>query len=111
MTGEIAVPMMATPRVGGLGTQFRLQWASTTAIGSRFVYDVQIKRPSSSSFVGWRTSEQRARGTFIADDGAGAYSFRARIRRIVTGKTSMWSKPVTISVQAMPRLFGRSIAR
>ena len=101
MTGEIAVPMMATPRVGGLETEFHLQWASTEIVGSRFVYDVQIKRPTSGSFVDWRTSEKQARGTFIADDGAGSYSFRARLRRIATGRASMWSKPVTISVQAM----------
>jgi hypothetical protein len=76
-------------------TQATVRWALLAAV-SRFVFDVQIKRPGTARFVGWRTGTRAAVATFTADRGAGTYAFRARVRRVGGTGATGYSPPVTI---------------
>lgn len=93
--GEVGVVPAAEPSSGGEATTFRVTWSAGPA-GGGFVYDVQIRRPGGGRFGAWRTGVTAPSATFIADGGAGTYSFRARLRG--GGGTTGWSPPVSIVV-------------
>jgi streptogramin lyase len=97
LTGSIGVPVVATPASGGTTTAFTITWA-TGAPAAGFVYDVQIKRPGSSSYVNWQSGVTAPGAMFTPDAGAGSYSLRARLRKISSGASSGWSAGKTISV-------------
>jgi Tol biopolymer transport system component len=96
MSGDVKVPMLATPRQGGLATQFTISWANFIPGGYRA--DVQIRRPGSADFVDWITNTTARDSTFTADAGPGDYLFRARLERVSNLETSDYSSPVTITV-------------
>lgn len=75
-----------------------VRWALSAA-ASRFVFDVQIRRPGTTRFVGWKTGTRLAAATFTADRGAGAYAFRARVRRIGGAGATGYSPPVAIHLR------------
>jgi plastocyanin len=75
MTGSVNVPMKFKPKKGGVGTSYMVTWATSTALGP---FDVQVKRPGSSSFVPFLTSTTATSTTFHPDAGAGTYLFQAK---------------------------------
>jgi len=98
MTGKVVVRLKATPATGSAGTQFHVTVASATATAP-FVYDIQIKRPGSSTFVGWRSGITAKSATFNSTgQPTGTYSFRSRLRNTSTGAVSGWSPAKTITV-------------
>src|SRR5207249_5775008 len=93
--GTINVPLQASPLLGGTGATFTITWASLPAPG--YVFDVQIQRPGSNTFVDWMTSQTATSGTFKPDTGPGSYSFHSRIRNTLNGAASNYSGKLTIT--------------
>jgi len=87
--------------VVGTTDQARVTWASGDAPPG-FVFDVQVRQPGSSSFMGWRTGVTELNGVFGPSDplwvGPGTYSFRSRLRQASTGAASGYSGPGSISL-------------
>jgi hypothetical protein len=95
--GTIKVPLKISPKTGTTSTPFTISWATMTApVG--FVFDVQIRRPGSTAFVSWMTAQTAPSAIFVADGGAGTYSFRARLHNTGNSKTSGWSPAGSITV-------------
>jgi streptogramin lyase len=63
-----------------------------------FVFDIQIQRPGSSSFVDWQTGTTSPSTSFTPDAGTGTYVFRSRLRQVSSGAHSNWSWPVKLKV-------------
>jgi streptogramin lyase len=96
--GTVKVPMKVQPTSGGPSTPFTVTWASGTAPAG-FLYDVQIQRPGSGSFVDWQVGVTAKSTTFTPDAGVGVYQFHARLRKVAGGKASGYSaaKKITVS--------------
>jgi hypothetical protein len=86
-----------SPARGTSATTFTVTWASATA-PSGYVYDIQIKRPGTTSFVSWKMGQTARLTTFTPDRGAGTYGFRARLRKTSNGRASGYSPVKSISV-------------
>jgi streptogramin lyase len=97
LTGTISVPLGVSPASGTATSAFTITWASTPA-ATGFAYDVQIKRPGTTSYLDWQTGATSPSATFTPDAGSGTYSFRARLRKTGNGKSSGWSSGKTITV-------------
>jgi streptogramin lyase len=99
--GTVKVPIVVTPVVGAVDTA-QVTWASADPPAG-FAFDVQVKRPGTSSFVPWRTGVTSLTATFGPSDplwaGTGTYRFRARMRNLANGKASGYSnaKAITLS--------------
>jgi hypothetical protein len=96
MTGQLKVGVLANPSSGSRTTAFTVQWASAPAPDG-FVFDVQIKRPGTST---WKTllNDMTSGGiSFTPDMGGGTYGFRARTQRI-SGPSTAWSAAKNITV-------------
>ncbi len=100
-TGTVQVPITVTPVVGAVDTA-QVTWASAGPPAG-FAFDVQVKRPGTSSFVPWRTGVTSQTATFGPSDplwaGTGTYRFRARMQNMTNGKASGYSnaKAITLS--------------
>jgi plastocyanin len=97
MTGTIKAPMILTPATGSLSTVFTIQWA-TAAPPAGYLYDVQIRRPGSSTWVTWKNGVTTTSATFVADGGRGNYDFKGHIRNTSNGKSADYSPYKTIVV-------------
>ena len=97
MRGTVKVPEEASPSSGGLSTAFHVTWSALTA-PTGYVFDVQIKRPGSTSYVDWKAGVTGRTASFVPDHGKGHYSFRSRLRKKSNGKHSGWSPAATVSV-------------
>jgi len=95
-TGTIKVALKAAPASGTVSTPFTITWASATA-PSGFVFDVQVKRPGSSTWTNWLTAQTAASSVFTPDAGVGTYRFRARMREL-SGGASAYSAAKAIAV-------------
>jgi hypothetical protein len=96
MTGQLKVGVRADPSSGSRTTAFAVQWAAAPAPDG-FVFDVQIKRPGTST---WKTllNDATSEGiSFTPDAGGGTYGFRARTQRI-SGSSTAWSAAENITV-------------
>lgn len=96
MKGTVSVPDKVSPAMGGTSTTFHVRWSATNA-PSGHVFDVQIKKPGTSSYVPFKTGVTSPTGSFVPNHGKGKYSFRSRLRKKSNGTHSGWSPPVTIS--------------
>jgi uncharacterized repeat protein (TIGR01451 family) len=92
----VKVPLIVAPTSGTVSTPFTVTWSSTTA-PSGFVFDVQIRRPGTSTWANWRTAQTVGSAVFSPDAGAGTYRFRARMRR-VAGGSAAYSAAKSITV-------------
>jgi plastocyanin len=97
MTGNVNVPILASPTSGTQTTVFTITWSANYA-PTGYVFDVQIRRPGSTLWVDWNTDQTVNSATFVADAGAGTYSFRARYRNTTNGASSNYSKSKSITV-------------
>jgi plastocyanin len=97
MIGTVKVPMLVTPSSGTQSTVFTVTWAANHA-PTGYVFDIQIRRPNSSSWVTWLSDQTLNSSTFTPDGGPGQYAFRARYRNTTNGFSSGWSGKQTITV-------------
>lgn len=97
MTGSVSIPMTISPTSGDTTTTFDVTWASTSP-PEGYVFDVQIRRPGSTSWAYWRHGQTVTGGSFLPDSGTGTYSFRSRLRRVSNGRSTAYSAPVSITV-------------
>jgi plastocyanin len=97
MQGKVKVPVKVKPTSGGTSTTFTVTWASA-APAADYVFDVQIRRPGSASFVDFLTGVTSRSATFVPDTGTGIYSFRSRLRNTAKAKSSNYSAPKKITV-------------
>jgi streptogramin lyase len=97
MTGSIRVPTLAQPSTGTKSTAFTVTWSAAVA-PTGHVFDVQVKRPGSSTYVTWKSGVTGRHASFTPDHGTGKYSFRARLRKTSNDTHTGWSPAVTISV-------------
>ncbi|HEX9235249.1 MAG TPA: plastocyanin/azurin family copper-binding protein [Actinomycetota bacterium] len=98
MTGTVTVPPKAQPRTGTTTTVFTITWA-VTSVPSGFNEDIQIMRPTSTSWVAWKSNKTGTSisATFTPDAGTGTYLFRARLQNSTTNGASAYSR-MSISV-------------
>jgi len=94
MEGVLRVLPSVSASSGVVGDTFTTRWADPA--DAAFVYDVQIKRPGTTSWAAWRTGVAKATGRFTPTN-AGTYRFRARSVRLGSG-ASGWSPAVAITV-------------
>jgi plastocyanin len=87
MTGAVRVPLTAT---GAPATGWRLRWSSLTTTPSSRAFDVQIKRPGSTTWARLRW-DVRARTAWFNPAKNGTYAFRARTRNLSNGTAGGWS--------------------
>jgi hypothetical protein len=95
--GRVSVPVHVTPRQGGLGGTFRVEWA-LAPLPAGFVADIQIKRPGSNSYEDWMSGQTVFAADFMPDAGTGTYLFRARLRSTVNGRASSYSPGTSVFV-------------
>lgn len=97
MVGTVQVAMKATPPSGGVGTTFKIQWA-TGGVPAGFDVQVQISRPGGPGFVLWLNNQTANFANFVPDAGTGQYRFRARLQNNATGKYATYSAAKAIQV-------------
>lgn len=98
MNGRLRVPVVATPPSAGLGSTFLIRWAAAAvSLPPGRVFDVQRRRPGTTAFASWR-SGVTSKAANVTPTRRGNYAFRARVRRLSNGATSLWSTPATIHV-------------
>ncbi|HLW18245.1 MAG TPA: hypothetical protein VKV69_12900 [Actinomycetota bacterium] len=76
MYGLVGVAPIVTPTSGSASTRFHLTWANVTDAPPGYVWDVQVRRPGSATFVDWKRSLKEFGADFVPDAGSGVYSFR-----------------------------------
>ena len=94
MHGTVRVPMT---RSGSSGSGWTVRWSSASSTPAGRNFDVQIKRPGSTTFRSFR-SATTALKAFFNPARTGTYKFEARTRITATGKTSDWSPVLTLSI-------------
>jgi hypothetical protein len=96
MTGVLKVGLLTSPSSGSTTTSFTVQWATGPA-PSGFVFDVQIKRPGTTTWKPLLADTSSGSVSFIPDKGTGTYSFRAHTQR-AGGASTQWSVAKTVTV-------------
>jgi hypothetical protein len=92
--GVVSVPVTVSP---SRGTQTAVRWSKANA-PKGFVFDVQIERPNSSSFVDWRTGVTSLTAAFHPKS-QGSFGFRARLRSLANQAHSEWSPPAIFKAE------------
>jgi uncharacterized repeat protein (TIGR01451 family) len=95
--GKLVIAPRVSPPSGTTATQFAVTWA-TAPLPAGIVEDVQLKRPTKTTWGPYRHATTSLGDTFVPDAGAGVYSFRDRIRNTANGAKSRFGPPVSISV-------------
>src|SRR5207247_7897374 len=100
-SGRVADPAQFTPAAGGTTTRFTVIWASTRPSG--YVFDLRYRfKPAGSTgwknWATWKNGVSTISSGFVPNQGAGTYTFRARLRNQSTGRASDYSPDVMVSV-------------
>jgi hypothetical protein len=74
---------------------FALTWATASAAPG-YAYDVQLKRPGTTTYTDLYPGTTDPSGNFVPDAGSGKYAFRARLRNTSTGASTGWSSTKTM---------------
>ncbi len=101
MTGSIKVPLVVSPASGATITSFTVRFSASTLAGFRFTGQYRFRPQSSVPWSKWASlgpAQTSPTATFTPDQGAGAYQFRSRLQNEATGRTTLYSLPVSISV-------------
>jgi hypothetical protein len=85
----LGVDMARSARIVPHGQAVLLVWATISA-PTGDGYDVQVKRPGSTSFTTWQSGVGSRVGSFTTN-AIGRYTFRARLRNLATGAALAWS--------------------
>jgi N-acetylglucosamine-6-sulfatase len=97
INGVVSVPIRTTPSSGARTTAYTVTWATATSAAD-YVYDVQVRRPGSTTFVDWRVGVSNPSASFTPDAGSGSYTFRARLRKPAVNKATGYSPFASIRV-------------
>ena len=97
--GSVKVAPSASPQSGDVTTAFTITWSAAPPEAG-FAFDVQVKRPGSSTWSTWRTGTSAVSAGFEPDAGAGTYAFHTRLRKLSDGTASKWSPSVSLTVSA-----------
>ena len=92
--GSIKIPLKVAA-TAAVGVPFTVTWASAPLDG--YYYDVQVRRPGSTSWTSWKTDTNELHGDYTPVN-VGTYSFRARLQRMSNGKTSGYSPISSVAV-------------
>ncbi len=87
MTGRVRVPLNAH---GSSANGWRVRWSSLASTPANRSFDVQLRRPGSTSWAAFRT-DTKTRTAFFDPAKTGQYAFRARTDNRANGKESGWS--------------------
>ena len=96
MNGTIRVPILVSPASGPLGSSFTITFATQDAPAG-FVFDAQILRPQSSTFVDWRVGTTKRSGKFTPAK-RGQFQFQSRLRKLSNGAHAQYCMPKTVTV-------------
>lgn len=96
-TSRVAVTPLVAPSHGSTDTIFSITWASQ-APPPGLAFDVQIRRPGSSTWAPWLHLQTSLGASFVPDAGAGTYRFRAVLRAALGSAHAGWSPPASIGV-------------
>lgn len=94
MTAKVKVPLTAT---GSATTGWTVRWSSLTKTPANRSFDVQIKRPGSTTWTAFR-SGVTVRSAFFNPTKAGDYQLRARTNNLDNAMTSAWSPALTVTI-------------
>jgi hypothetical protein len=95
--GKLVIPIQVSPAMGDSATTFTITWA-TAPLPAGFVEDVQIKRPSATSWQPWLHGISGESGPYTPDAGPGDYAFRDRVRNSANRTHSRFGPPVPLTV-------------
>lgn len=97
LNGTLKVAPRAYPATGPKTTVFTLTFGPRL-VAPGLVLDVQVKRPGNTKFVNLATNLTQGALEFTpgSPDPLGTYSFKVRLRNVVTGKASGYSPVVTV---------------
>jgi len=76
MFGLVGVAPQVSPAIGSPSQRFRITWATPANSPANYLWDVQIERPRTTTFVAWRTDLTGFGTDFTPDSGPGIYRFR-----------------------------------
>jgi plastocyanin len=87
LTGSVLVPVLVARNANG----YAVVWATSKQTG--YVFDVRYRFRASGStkwtaWTAWKTGVDATNANFVPTQGAGTYSFTARLRNASTGKYS-----------------------
>jgi len=94
MTGIVRVGLRTT---GSPSTGWEVRWSSLAHRPTNRNFDVQIKRPGSTSWAAFRSGVTTLLATFNPAT-AGTYQFRARTRIVSNGLKTAWSPAKSVSI-------------
>ena len=94
MTGRITVPLRVS---GSPSTGYRLTWSAATTTPTNRSFDVQVRRPGSTTWVNLRQNTT-TKTLFYNPATNGTYSFRARTDNKTSGQSSGWTPLVTRTI-------------
>jgi plastocyanin len=94
MKGTVRVRLKAS---GSPSNGWTVRWSSASSTPANRDFDVQIKRPGSTSFVSFRSTTTALTAPFDPAK-AGKYKFQARTRITSSGKVSDWSPVKTLTI-------------
>ena len=81
--------------LAGMGSSFTIQWAGALP-PSGYIYEVQWKKPGTTSFSNWQTGSASTQTT-VALTLVGTYQFRSHLKQVSTGKSCGWSATLSIT--------------
>lgn len=96
LTGNISVPVVASPASGSTSTQFTVTWASAPPSGAH-VFDVQVEPPGATRYSQLLTGTTQTATTFTPT-ATGVYRFRSRLRDAQTGAATGYSAGTVVTV-------------
>lgn len=94
LVGTVRVPLAYT---GSPGAGYTLTWSSAPSAPAHRNFDIQVKKPGTTSFVAFKTRTTQLHAAFNPSR-TGKYQFRARTRNTSNGKSSGWSPVATLSI-------------
>jgi virginiamycin B lyase len=96
MSGASSVPI-EVPASGSVGVPFTVTWSSAPPPTADYVFDVQIKGPGFSSWTDWQSGVSSTSADYTPSV-SGRFGFRARLRNMTIGASSLYSIPGSVLV-------------
>ena len=94
MKGIVAVPLAA---FGSSTNGWRLRWSVRASVPSSITYDIQVIRPGTTTWRGYRTNVS-VRSVFFNSTLNGQWKFRARTDNVTLAKSSGWSPVLSVPI-------------
>jgi plastocyanin len=94
MKGIVRVPLVAS---GTSTAGWRLRWTVRQSVPSTITYDIQVLKPGTSTWRGFRTNTS-VRSAFFNSTLNGLWKFRARTDNVTTAQSSGWSPVLSVRI-------------